>query len=638
MQNLMTICPLPTNNNNSKQFDSTKSPLALLEQTCSRIGADTASNGKASSQSIDHTKKDYQNGHSLNKLNLNGYKPSSLAINQLASLAGNYESGRRSGNSSTEYARASVSPASSLDKTNASYLANLTSNGSRPNSNNGNSSRPNSNNSGTSSLSTKGVKELSKLSYKPYEEANNNEKLSHRKHNSPELEHLKNLNKNEQRKSDNLNGLSSKDLSHCLPNSKPNNNNNLNSAALNYAQQQQLLEAKYLEFQYQQYVAALAAGYPFLPNNNPSLIAAAALSSNQILQQQKNSNISNYHSTSNTNKSNNSVPNVQQQHHQQALSNSHQQNLLQAPSNCPPNCNSCINHNPLLSSFIANTQTPSAVSSSSQNSPLNAAHLAALSAQYPQIPPNFLHLYGLAGYPSALNGLPPLTSSTTPSSSSTSTTTSTSLNHSSLNSLNTLPPNLTNSNPLLNSNNNNSANNKNGPHVCYAITNGQYCNKRFSSAEEYLIHFKSHQANEALQNSNSNANLNPVSLESLYGSYEALLAGANPMANLRRSAMHDSLSSSSRFHPYSKPSANNYSQNSPSSALSAASMLPPSVLNSVANAGLPFPPGLSALTNLNGLNNLANLNNGSNNAAALNAAAAFNMYPYGRMGQPTVQP
>lgn len=554
---------------------------------------------------------------------MNGYKPSSLAINQLASLASNYESGRRSGNSSTEYARASVSPASSLDKTNASFLANLTSNGSRPNSNNGNSSRPNSNNSGTSSLSAKGAKEMSKLSYKPYEEANNNEKLNHRKHHSPELEHLKNMNKHEQRKSDTLNGLSSKDSNHCLP--KPNNN--INSTALNYAKQQQqnLLEAQYLEFQYHQYMTALAAaGYPFLPNNNPSsLIAAAALSNNPILQQQKNSNISNYHSTPNTNKSNSSVSNAQ--HHQQTLSNSHPSNLLQAPSNCPPNCNSCINHNPLLSSFIANSQTPSTVSSSSQNSPLNPAHLAALSAQYPHIPPHFLHLYGLAGYPSALNGLQPLTSSSTASSSSTSTSTSSNLNHSSLNNL---PPN---NNPLLN----NSVNNKNGPHICYALTNGQYCGKRFSNAEEYLMHSKSHQANESLQNINNN-NLGPASLESLYGSYEALLAGANnPIVNLRRSAMHDSLSSSSRFHPYSKPSANNYSQNSPSSALSAASsMLPPSV----ANAGLPFPPGLGALTNLNGLNNLINLNNGSNNSAALNAA--FNMYPYGngRIGQPTVQP
>lgn len=606
------------------QYDSTKSPLDLLEQTCRSIGADTSSNSKSSSLSIDHTKKSHTNGsHSLNKLHLNGYKPSSLAINQLASLAGHgYETGRRSGNSSAEYDRGSVSPAS----------VNLATNGSRPNSNNGNS-RPNSNNSGNSSLTSAKGKDMSKLSFKPYDEQRNNDKSSQRKHHSPELEHLKSIAKSD-RKLDALNGLSPKNSANSsLANLKANAS--ASSANLSYAQQQQLIEQKLVEFHYQQYLASLAASYQF--NGPSSLLAAAAALQNPML-----SRSSNAAHQLNANQNTSTTSQQPTQPVQQTSATSHP-SVLPPPSmaNCPPGCDSCIIHNPLLSSFATATQTPSSVSSSNSNTPFSAHHLAALSQQYPQIPPQFFHLYGLAGYPS-LSGLapPPVTSNAASSSSNSSATAS--INHhapatnQTLNSLNQLQQlnssASSNHNPLAmphhpltsSSHNSSSSSNKSAPHFCtFMNPTGSYCGKRFNTMDEYLIHLKSHPTNDF-----HNSSLNPASLESLYGSYEAMLAG-NPaaLANLKRSAMHDSLSSS-RFHPYGKPAAtNNYSQSN--SSLSSAAMLPPS--------NMPFP--LGALSGLNGLNNLSGLNLPTNSNSAAAAAAFNSMYAgYGGRLGPTVQP
>lgn len=594
----------------------------MLEQTCRSIGADTSSNSKSSSLSIDHTKKDHANGS--HKLHLNGYKPSSLAINQLASLAGHsYEAGRRSGNSSAEYDRGSVSPAS----------ANLAANGSRPNSNNGNS-RPNSNNSGNSSLTSARSKELSKLSFKPYDDQRTSDKGSQRKRHSPELEHLKSIAKND-RRLDALNGLSPKNsVNTSLAHSKATTTTA--SANLSYAQQQQLIEQKLMEFQYQQYLASLAASYQF--NSNPSLLAAAAALHNPMLS--RNSSAA-HQLNANPNASSNAPQPTQSVQHQQQSAPSHP-SVLPPPSmtNCPPGCDSCIIHNPLLSSFAAATQTPSSAPSSNNNTPFSAHHLAALSQQYPQIPPQFFpHLYGLTGYPSLSGLAPPVTSNAASSSSNSSTAAS--INHHSsatnqtLNSLNQLQqlnssassnhnPLTMPHHPLTSSNHNSSSSsNKSAPHICtFMNPAGGFCSKRFNTMEEYLIHLKSHPTNDF-----HNSSLNPASLESLYGSYEAMLAG-NPaaLANLKRSAMHDSLSSS-RFHPYGKPSApNNYSQNN--SSLSSAAMLPPS--------NIPFP--LGALSGLNGLNNLSGLNLPTNSNSA--AAAAFSsMYANygGRLG-PTVQP
>lgn len=609
-----------------KQYDSTQTPLALLEQTCRSIGADTSSS--KSSQSIDHTKKDHHHTNgSSHKMHLNGaYKPSSIAINQLANLANNYEGGRRSGNSSSEYARASVSPAS----------ANLAANGSsRPNSNNGNNSRPNSNNSGNSSLtSTKGKE----LSFKPYEEQRNRDKNNQRKHHSPELEHLKLMSKSDRKSSDSLNGLSPKNsINSFLPNPKQATTTTT-SLNLSYAaQQQQLFESKLLEFQYQQYFATLAANsYPF--NNNPSLIAAAALNNNPLLS--RNSNVT--HSSSSSNTSNNVSQQQQSIQQQQTLPPQQQLTPSQANSsitNCPPGCDSCIIHNPLLLSSLAAAQTPSSLPTANNNL-FTAHHLAALAQQYPQIPPNFL--YGLAGYPSLAGLTPPVsTPSSTSNSTALSSLTHPSASNATLNNLNAssgLNPLLnnsahTNSNPLTmhqhslpTSNHNSTASNKSGgPHFCtFMGLNNSICGKRFNTMDDYLIHLKSHSNPNDFHN-----NLNAASLESLYGTYEAMLASANnqaaqSLANLRRPTMHDTLSNS-RYHPYNKPSSNNYqSQNNNSSA-----MLPPSNIP-------PFP--LGALNGLNGLNNLSNLNglNLPTNSSA--AAASFNSMYYGagRIG-PTVQ-
>lgn len=599
-----------------------------MAETCRNIGADSGS--KSSLHSIDHSRKHVDENR--NRVKSNG--------------SGAVDGGRRSSGHSSDHQ--SPPNSSTPDKSALNH------NGSRPNSSSQQQtpSRPNSrtNSTGPATAPVRNKDANKPLSFKPYEESGAKHSEKDRLCARSPAQRAK------QSSPKSVSGAPAHSAAHHQANNATAaaaaaavaRDQAAKAAALNAAQLQQ---QQLMQYQYQQYLAAFA-GYagtanPFLAHPSASHAMPGLYGAAQAMTQ---SSVSNLAATTTTTSSSGSSMTTAP-HHQSAASSAaaaahhHQQQQQQASSSgnqCPPGC-MCAQHS---SQAAAN----SALSS------FNSAHLAALTAQYPNISPHLLNMYAVPGYSplgatnpasAAASALAASSQQQQPPQPQASPAVSASTSKAAADAARASPSQLK------------------LPHICHwPLATGQ-CAKRFASSDELLLHSRSHVEQ-------------PIpGYEQLYASataYEQLLA--SPSAGLRRTAF-DPIAPTSRFHPYSKPNAASSSPVTSSNgtaspayhaaAVAAAAsnpLLSPLSANplaaSAALAGSQFAgyPPFAALGAFGGLpgsipsfhhlshlnpHSLAQMNPStaaSNHQAAAAAVAAYNMYgayAAGRVGPP-VQP